>query len=208
VPETTMGNLYTVSAPSGAGKTSLVRALIERRQDLVVAVSHTTRPQRPGEENGVNYHFVDRPTFEHSVASGQFFEWAEVFGNLYGTGRAEVESRLQQGLDVILEIDWQGAQQVKLAVPGSCAIFIVPPSLESLRERLRGRGQDDSNTIERRMADAKNELAHWRDADFIVLNDDFDRALLDLESIIRSQHLRRDHQANRLADTLSELGSG
>jgi len=208
VPETTMGNLYTVSAPSGAGKTSLVRALIERRQDLVVAVSHTTRPQRPGEENGVNYHFVDRPTFEHSVASGQFFEWAEVFGNLYGTGRAEVEPRLQQGLDVILEIDWQGAQQVKLAVPGSCAIFIVPPSLESLRERLTGRGQDDSNTIERRMADAKNELAHWRDADFIVLNDDFDRALLDLESIIRSQHLRRDHQANRLADTLSELGSG
>ena len=201
----TTGNLFTVSAPSGAGKTSLVRALVDRNRDLHVSVSHTTRAQRPGEENGLNYHFVDRSTFEASAAKGEFFEWAEVFGNLYGTARTEVTARLEQGIDVILEIDWQGAEQVKAAVPTSCSIFIVPPSLDTLRERLEGRGQDDNKTIENRMAEAKSELEHWREADYVVLNDSFDAALNDLESIIRSQHLRRENQAIRLSGTLSEI---
>ncbi len=199
------GNLFTVSAPSGAGKTSLVRALVERNRDLHVSVSHTTRAQRPGEENGVNYHFVGRSAFEASAANGEFFEWAEVFGNLYGTARTEVTARLEQGMDIILEIDWQGAEQVKAAVPTSCSIFIVPPSLDTLRERLQGRGQDDNKTIENRMAEAKSELGHWREADYVVLNDSFDAALNDLESIIRSQHLRRENQAIRLSGTLSEI---
>jgi guanylate kinase len=201
----TTGNLFTVSAPSGAGKTSLVRALVDRNRGLHVSVSHTTRAQRPGEENGLNYHFVDRGTFEASAANGEFFEWAEVFGNLYGTARTEVTARLEQGMDIILEIDWQGAEQVKAAVPTSCSIFIVPPSLDTLRERLQGRGQDDNKTIENRMAEAKSELEHWREADYVVLNDSFDTALNDLESIIRSQHLRRENQAIRLSRTLSEI---
>ena len=201
----TTGNLFTVSAPSGAGKTSLVRALVERNRDLHVSVSHTTRAQRPGEEDGVNYHFVDRSAFEASAANGEFFEWAEVFGNLYGTARTEVTARLEQGMDIILEIDWQGAEQVKAAVPTSCSIFIVPPSLDTLRERLQGRGQDDNKTIENRMAEAKSELEHWREADYVVLNDSFDAALNDLESIIRSQHLRRENQAIRLSGMLSEI---
>ena len=201
----TTGNLFTVSAPSGAGKTSLVRALVDRNRDLHVSVSHTTRAQRPGEENGLNYHFVDRSTFEASAANGEFFEWAEVFGNLYGTARTEVTARLEQGMDIVLEIDWQGAEQVKAAVPTSCSIFIVPPSLDTLRERLRDRGQDDNKTIENRMAEAKSELEHWREADYVVLNDSFDAALNDLESIIRSQHLRRENQAIRLSRTLSEI---
>ena len=201
----TTGNLFTVSAPSGAGKTSLVRALVERNRDLHVSVSHTTRAQRPGEEPGLNYHFVDRGTFEASATNGEFFEWAEVFGNLYGTARTEVNARLEQGMDIVLEIDWQGAEQVKAAVPTSCSIFIVPPSLDTLRERLRERGQDDNKTIENRMAEAKSELEHWREADYVVLNDSFDAALNDLESIIRSQHLRRENQAIRLSGTLSEI---
>ena len=201
----TTGSLFTVSAPSGAGKTSLVRALVDRNRDLHVSVSHTTRAQRPGEENGLNYHFVDRSTFEASAANGEFFEWAEVFGNLYGTARTEVTARLEQGIDIILEIDWQGAEQVKAAVPTSCSIFIVPPSLDTLRERLEGRGQDDNKTIENRMAEAKSELEHWREADYVVLNDSFDAALNDLESIIRSQHLRRENQAIRLSGMLSEI---
>ncbi len=201
----TTGSLFTVSAPSGAGKTSLVRALVDRNRDLHVSVSHTTRAQRPGEENGLNYHFVDRSTFEASAANGEFFEWAEVFGNLYGTARTEVTARLEQGIDIILEIDWQGAEQVKAAVPTSCSIFIVPPSLDTLRERLQGRGQDDNKTIENRMAEAKSELEHWREADYVVLNDSFDAALNDLESIIRSQHLRRENQAIRLSGMLSEI---
>ena len=194
-----------MSAPSGAGKTSLVKALVDRKQDLCVSVSHTTRAQRPGEENGINYHFVDRESFESSAKNGAFFEWAEVFGNLYGTARTEVTARLKQGTDVILEIDWQGAEQVKAAVPTSCSIFIVPPSLDTLRERLQGRGQDDNKTIESRMAEAKSELEHWREADYVVLNDHFDIALNDLECIIRSQHLRRENQGKRLSDTLSAI---
>ena len=154
------GQLITISAPSGAGKTSLVRALIDAQPNIRVSVSHTTRTMRPGEQDGVNYHFVTRPDFEAKRAHGDFFEWAEVFGNLYGTAQSEVEALLTEGFDVILEIDWQGARQVKAALPESCAIFIVPPSLEELRRRLMDRGQDETAVINARMAEAKTELAH------------------------------------------------
>ena len=199
------GQLFTVSAPSGAGKTSLVRALIAEEHTLRVSVSHTTRPMRPGEENGVNYHFVSRSEFEQHRDAGGFFEWAEVFGNLYGTARSEVESLLEQGFDVILEIDWQGARQVKTALPGSCAIFILPPSIEALYERLTRRGQDDDATIEARMAEAQAELAHCQEGDFLVMNDDFDTALDDLRAIIRARRLRREAQQSMLTTLLGDM---
>lgn len=202
---TTHGNLFIVSAPSGAGKTSLVRALIEGDPDLRVSVSHTTRKMRPGEVDGENYHFTSRVEFERSRESGEFFEWAEVFGNYYGTSRRQVENLINEGLDVVLEIDWQGARQVKAALPDSCAIFILPPSLCALRERLTGRGQDDAATIERRMAEAKSEMAHFADADFLVLNDDFNRALGDLQSLVTAQRLSQPQQVKKLAPILEDL---
>lgn len=199
------GQLFTVSAPSGAGKTSLVRSLVEGDPKLRVSVSHTTRAIRPGEVNGVNYHFVTRETFEAARDDNAFFEWAEVFGNLYGTAQSEVEDLLGQGFDVILEIDWQGARQVKERLPDCCAIFIMPPSLAALQNRLQSRGQDDSATIERRMAEAQNEMAHWPDCDYLVLNDDFDIALSELKSIVTAQRLRKVRQARSLATVLAEL---
>lgn len=199
------GNLFTVSAPSGAGKTSLVRALIDAEANLQVSVSHTTRAIRPGEEDGVNYHFVSRDQFEQQVEDGAFFEWAEVFGNLYGTAQAPVEALLQQGVDVILEIDWQGARQVKARIPQSRAIFILPPSLETLRERLTGRGQDDEATIARRMAEAQSELNHWSESDFLVLNKDFGTALDDLRSIVRACRLERHQQSAALSPVIHDL---
>ena len=200
-----VGNLLTVSAPSGAGKTSLVRDLIAQDDQLTVAVSHTTRPMRPGEVDGANYHFVSQHDFAVSRNGGEFFEWAEVFGHFYGTARSEVESRRQAGLDVILEIDWQGARQVKVACPESRCIFILPPSISSLEERLRLRGQDDEPTIERRMAEARSELVHWRDADFLVLNDRFENALSDLRTIVRSLRLKRHYQARYLSQVLEDF---
>ena len=200
------GQLFTVSAPSGAGKTSLVRALIAEEPTLRVSVSHTTRAMRPGEADGVNYHFVSRPAFEQQRDAGGFFEWAEVFGNLYGTAQTEVEGLLQQGFDVILEIDWQGARQVKAALPESCAIFILPPSIEELHRRLTRRGQDNDDTIDARMAEARAELTHCSEGDFLVMNDDFDTALADLRAIIRARRLRRDAQQSALAALLGELG--
>lgn len=201
----TPGNLFIVSAPSGAGKTSLVRALINGDNNLRVSVSHTTRPMRPGEVDGENYHFVSRGEFEAARDAGDFFEWAEVFGNLYGTAKSQVEDLQSQGLDVVLEIDWQGARQVKQALPEGCAIFILPPSLSALRQRLTGRGQDDEATIERRMAEAHSEMAHYAEADYLVLNDDFDRALNDLKTIVDSQRLSRRSQQHRLAAVLNDL---
>lgn len=200
-----VGNLLTVSAPSGAGKTSLVRALVAADDSLTVAVSHTTRPMRPGEANGANYHFVDQQEFAAARDGGAFFEWAEVFGHFYGTARAEVESRRQSGLDVILEIDWQGARQVKSACPESRSIFILPPSIGALEQRLTLRGQDDETTIQRRMAEARSELIHWRDADFLVLNDEFDRALADLRAIVRSLRLSRTYQTTHLDKVLQDF---
>ncbi len=199
------GNLLTISAPSGAGKTSLVKALIERRPSLSVTVSHTTRPIRPGEEDGVNYHFVSAEEFIKARDEDKFFEWAEVYGHFYGTSKAEVAARRNAGFDVILEIDWQGARQVKISEGASHSIFILPPSIAELEQRLMSRGQDQPQTIEKRMAEARSEMAHWREADFLVLNENFEQALDDLTAITDSLRLGLDYQARKLADTLEAL---
>lgn len=200
-----MGQLFVVSAPSGAGKTSLVKALIESEMDISVSVSHTTRAVRPAEVDGVNYHFISQPEFFDLRESGGFFESAEVFGNFYGTSKQSVTHQLSLGGDVILEIDWQGAQQIKRQVETAISIFILPPSTAALRERLRGRGQDDDSTIERRMHAARDEMSHYHEADFVVLNDHFDNALADLSAIVRSQRLTRDAQSMQLTAVISDL---
>ncbi|HQQ63508.1 MAG TPA: guanylate kinase [Pseudomonadales bacterium] len=199
------GILYTVSAPSGAGKTSLVTALVAACDNLRVSVSHTTRPRRPGEVDGINYHFTDRATFEAMLLAGDFLEQAEVFGNLYGTSQQWVEDTLAQGLDVILEIDWQGAQQIRRLMPDSIGIFILPPSLASLKERLNGRGQDDDAIIAERLAQARDEISHYSEADYIVVNKDFERALGDLIAITRAQPLRLEPQLIHLEGLLADL---
>lgn len=201
----TQGTLYTVSAPSGAGKTSLVKALVDACEHINVSVSHTTRSMRPGEVDGVNYHFVDHHHFLDMVSSDGFLEHAQVFANHYGTSKQWVESQLAAGSDVILEIDWQGAEQVRKILPNTISIFILPPSREALRERLTGRGQDDSETIDRRMAEAKNESSHFGDANFLVINDVFDHALSDLKSIVQCQRLLLPKQQARHVDLLDDL---
>lgn len=206
------GLLYLISAPSGAGKTSLVKALVNEApvQDpehnrLCVSVSHTTRPARPGEVNGVNYHFVPREVFLGMRERGEFLENAQVFGNYYGTSRSWVERRLEAGWNVILEIDWQGAAQVKALMPEAVGIFILPPSLDTLRERLTRRGQDPAEVIEARMAQAVNEISHYEQADYLVINQDFDVALRDLKAIIRSGKLSRARQCASKAELLRGL---
>lgn len=199
------GTLFVVAAPSGAGKTTLVNALVERHEDLVLSVSHTTRPPRPGEEDGTHYHFVSDEAFDRMVSEGGFLEHADVFGSRYGTGRAQVEKALKNGKDVILEIDWQGARQIRDAMPESTGIFILPPSREALVERLRGRGQDSPSVIETRTAQAQEELSHYDEFDFLVVNDDFETALGDLEAVLRAQRLslKRQQLARRsLIDAL------
>ena len=187
--------LFTISAPSGAGKTSLVKALLDKRGLSVgVSVSHSTRPRRPGEVDGVAYHFVSLAEFEQMVADGEFLENARVFDNCYGTARTSVESLLASGKHVILEIDWQGARQVKAKLPDTVGIFILPPSREQLEQRLRARGTDDETVIARRMRDADREMSHFPDAEFLVINDDFEQALFDLDTIIHSQGLTRARQ--------------
>src|SRR5690606_14361694 len=188
------GTLYTVSAPSGAGKTSLVAALVKKRPEICVSISHTTRSMRPGEVDGVNYHFVDHATFEQMLGEGAFLESAKVFSNFYGTSQAWVESTLAQGRDVILEIDWQGAAQVRRQLPETISLFILPPSREALRERLTGRGQDPQEVIDARMAEAINEMTHYVEADYLLVNDDFTQALAQFEALIDAQKLRRDTQ--------------
>jgi len=202
---TSCGTLYTVSAPSGAGKTSLVNALIERCPELLVSVSHTTRKIRPGELDGTNYHFVAEPEFLAMLERGEFLEHARVFDNLYGTSALWVQEQLNQAKDVILEIDWQGAAQVKRLMPDTQAIFIVPPSKETLRERLTNRGQDDAETIERRLAEAVKEMSHYVESDYLVVNADFERALDELFAIVVSQRLRTTRQQQVLVGELSAL---
>ncbi len=202
---TSTGTLYTVSAPSGAGKTSLVNALVERCQGLLVSVSHTTRPMRPAEKDGVNYHFVPESTFLAMLERTEFLEHARVFGNLYGTSSVWVEQQLQMGLDVILEIDWQGALQVKRLLPQTRTIFILPPSREALQQRLKQRGQDDVGIIETRMNVAVEEMSHYVESDFLVVNKDFDQALHELLSIITSQRLLTSRQQGVLSDMLEDL---
>ena len=199
------GTLYTVSAPSGAGKTSLVAALVDQNPSLTVSVSHTTRAMRPGEQDGVNYHFVERASFLAMLERTEFLEHAEVFGNLYGTSQLWVEEQLAAGTDVILEIDWQGARQVKRLMPATRAIFILPPSRDTLRERLTSRGQDDDTVIQRRMAQAEQEMSHYIESDFLVLNLEFDKALAELQAIVDCHRLRTPVQAERLSATLQDL---
>lgn len=205
------GSLYLISAPSGAGKTSLVKALLAASQQsaagpgLCVSVSHTTRPMRPGEQDGVNYHFVSKDGFKAMVEKGDFLEHAEVFGNFYGTSKTWVRERLGQGWDVILEIDWQGAAQIKKLLPESVGIFILPPSLQTLEKRLTGRGTDKPEVIAARMAKAVNEMSHYPQADFLVINDQFEVALADLQAIFRSSQLRRKVQEQRNSALLAAL---
>jgi guanylate kinase len=203
-----MPHLLIVSAPSGTGKTSLVRALLEATPDLAVAVSHTTRAPRPGEEDGVHYHFVAADRFAAMVAQGAFLEHAQVFGHRYGTSRGEVERLQGGGADVILEIDWQGARQVRAARPDALSVFVVPPSLAALEARLRGRGQDSEAVIAGRLAKSREELGHYGEFDYLVVNDDFDVALGDLGCLVRSLRLARAEQEARGAGALGELGPG
>ncbi len=198
-------NLYVIAAPSGGGKTSLINALLKRDERLSLSVSHTTRPPRPGEIDGVHYHFVTTDAFLGLLGDGAFLEHATVYGHYYGTGRAAVTSRLAEGYDVMLDIDWQGAQQVRKSFPASCSIFILPPSLDELQFRLSHRGQDSAEVIEKRMCQARSELAHWNEFDFLVINDDFAAALDDLHSIIRQRHPLRHGQEERITALLAEM---
>lgn len=202
---TSTGTLYTVSAPSGAGKTSLVNALIKRCGGLQVSVSHTTRPMRPAEKEGVNYHFVSENVFVDMLNRAEFLEHAQVYGNLYGTSRIWLEKQLERGFDVILEIDWQGARQVKLLLPETQSIFILPPSRQALQERLSLRGQDDLSVIEGRMNAAVAEMSHYVESDFLVVNKDFDQALDELQCIVASQRLRTARQQEILPSMLQNL---
>ncbi|MDZ7750702.1 MAG: guanylate kinase [Gammaproteobacteria bacterium] len=199
------GNLFVVSAPSGAGKTSLVRALLEAMPGVILSISATTRPARPGEQDGRDYFFVDREDFQQRRAQDAFLEHAEVFGNFYGTPRDWVEERLAEGLDVVLEIDWQGARQVRERMPAVSGIFVLPPSVAALAERLAGRGQDDEEVIARRMAAAREEIRHYDEFDYIVVNDDFDVALEDIKAIIRAARLGTSSQRVRQRPLLQDL---
>ncbi|HCL73365.1 MAG TPA: guanylate kinase [Gammaproteobacteria bacterium] len=199
------GKLIIVSAPSGAGKTSLVAALVTDDDSLCVSVSHTTRPKRPKEEDGVNYHFTDEQTFLNMLQDGDFLESAEVYGHHYGTSQKWVNEQLEKGQDVVLEIDWQGAAQVRNLYPESCYIFILPPSLETLTERLRHRAQDDEAIIAKRMEEARTVLQHVCEADYMVVNDEFDIALADIRAILRAQGLTVTAQQFNLAELLTSL---
>ncbi len=200
--------LFTISAPSGAGKTSLIKALLEKKSSsIVVSVSHSTRLKRPGEVDGVDYHFVNIEQFEAMVEQDEFIEHAKVFDNYYGTARASVEKLLESGRHVILEIDWQGARQVKQAMPETIGIFILPPSRAALQQRLIDRATDDRSTIERRMLAADREMSHYHDAEFLVINEDFEQALYDLECIIHSQGMtlaRQKVRNNALIESIPE----
>ncbi|SFM02323.1 guanylate kinase [Marinobacter zhejiangensis] len=201
------GTLYVISAPSGAGKTSLVAEMLKRDRILGLSISHTTRPVRPGEQDGVNYHFVSREDFEAMIRQDEFLEYADVFGNYYGTSQRWVEQALAQGEDVILEIDWQGAAQVRRLMPHCVGIFILPPSPEELRRRLTGRGTDAEDVVERRLREAAEECSHAQEFDYLVVNDQFDVALDELLAIVKAQRLRGSAQQQRHADLLSRLSS-
>lgn len=201
----TQGTLFMVSAPSGAGKTSLVNALVERVPGMAVSVSHTTRPPRVGEKDGHHYHFVDEEAFEGMVRAGRFLEHARVFKHRYGTGGAQVLESLHAGTDVVVEIDWQGARQLGRALPDAVGIFVLPPSVEVLLERLHRRGLDAPTIIEQRMAEAHEELSHYDEYDYLVVNADFEQALADMIAIVRARRLRRSSQATRHAVLLNDL---
>ncbi len=199
------GNLFIVSAPSGAGKSSLVNALLERDAAIRLSISYTTRAPRPGEEDGVHYHFVSHEAFQERLGKGEFLESAEVYGNYYGTSQPWIEAERAAGRDILLEIDWQGAAQVRHLVPDAISIFILPPSIEELRRRLQGRGTDSEEVIARRMAAAREDVSHCLEFDYLVVNDQFDTALADLLAIARAHRLDIHSQEKRLAGLLLDL---
>jgi len=199
------GTLFVVSAPSGAGKTSLVKKLRSQVEGFLVSVSHTTREKRPAESEGVDYFFTPRETFEEMAAAGAFLEYAHVFGNYYGTARVTVEGLLALGKDVLLEIDWQGARQIKAQMPDCQTLFILPPSREALSQRLHGRGQDDEETIARRMRDATSEMSHFAEYDYLIINDEFETAVAELCAVVIASRLRTHVQSLRNKDLIANL---
>ncbi len=204
---TVPGNLFILSAPSGAGKSSLINALLEQESSrpMQVSVSHTTRDPRPGEQEGEHYHFVSVATFKEQITHNAFYEYAEVFENYYGTSEAAIDDQLSQGVDVFLDIDWQGAQQVRLKKPSVTTVFISPPSKQALENRLRGRRQDSEKVIASRMAKAQDECSHFNEFDYIIINDDFKQALADLTTIVNNQRLTRNQQVAQHTVLLNEL---
>lgn len=199
------GNLFILSAPSGAGKSSLINALLERHSDMKVSVSHTTRSPRPGEENGVHYHFVTQDEFKQVIADDGFFEWAQVFDNYYGTSKQSIETQLANGIDVFLDIDWQGARQVRELISDVRTIFILPPSKQELEARLNSRGQDSAEVIASRMAKAQSETSHYNEYDYLIVNDDFDTALYQLETIVFASRLAQTNQTHKHQQLLNDL---
>ncbi len=204
----TPGNLFVVAAPSGAGKSSLVKALLELDSHLALSVSHTTRAPRGQEQHGREYWFVDEPEFRAMVARGEFFEWAQVHGKLYGTSRKAIEERLNHGEDVVLEIDWQGAQQIQRLFPQTVTIFILPPSWDELEQRLKRRGEDKPEVIRTRMANAREEVAHAREFDFVIINALFETALFDLKTVVHSQRLKYAAQRRNKSAVFAALNIG
>ena len=199
------GNLFILSAPSGAGKSSLINALLKKHADMKVSVSHTTRAPRPGENNAEHYHFVSVDEFKALIAKDDFFEWAQVFDNYYGTSKQAIEEQLAAGIDVFLDIDWQGARQVREIMDDVKTIFILPPSKQELEQRLNSRGQDSAEVIAGRMAQAQSETSHYNEYDYVVVNDDFDTALSDLETIVIAQRLTLKAQVARHQTLINEL---
>jgi guanylate kinase len=207
-----MSNLFIIAAPSGCGKTSLVNALLKKSSNICVSVSHTTRKPRPEEVNGTNYHFISVDEFQEMIKDNKFVEFAEVFENLYGSSRQLIDDNLNNNIDVILEIDWQGARQVKINMPKAISIFVLPPSKEALLERLKNRAQDDELTINNRMLDAENQMRHFNEFDYLIINNDFNEALSDLESIIIPSNkaserfnLSLEEQSNKHKNLLKKL---
>jgi guanylate kinase len=200
-----LGNLFILSAPSGAGKSTLIQALLSKHADMQLSVSHTTRAPRPGEVDGVHYHFVSVADFQQRIAAGEFFEHAEVFGNYYGTSKAAIANQLSQGIDVFLDIDWQGARQLRTQLDSIQSIFILPPSVDELARRLNQRGQDSAEVIAGRMAKAQDEMSHAGEYDYLLVNDDFQQCLNQLEHIVLSQRLQYQKQQHRHASLLAAL---
>jgi guanylate kinase len=202
----TTGSVFIVVAPSGAGKTSLVAALLEAESSIELSVSYTTRPARTGEVDGKHYHFVSQDVFKNMITNGDFLEYAEVYGNFYGTSCSWIRSRLEQGRDILLEIDWQGARQVRKAFPEAIGVFIVPPSIEELERRLRGRDTDTEEVITRRLASARAEIGMVSEYDYLVINEQFERARADLISVVRANRLKCAAQRVRYAEKLARMG--